>query len=119
MVSFTISKAEPIIVITLAPEHASGTPVLCVTLPIIVLAAKSFIDSGKQAKAAKNAASNAAAQNAAAIQSIKDSQNAASTNAKNQIDARSRARSGAQSIFTSPLGITTQANTAKKTLLGE
>lgn len=73
--------------------------------------------SNKQAKEAKNAASDAAAKNAAAIQDVKDSQANASTVAQKQLLARRRA--GTQTTFTSPLGVGDQASTAKKTLLGQ
>lgn len=82
-------------------------------------AVKSFMDSSKQAKQANQAAEDAARQNAAAIQGVKDSQSAASNNAQNQLIARARARSGSQTVFTNPLGISGQADTAKKKLLGE
>lgn len=73
----------------------------------------------KQAKAANKAAEEASRQNAAAIQGVKDAQSNASNAAQAQLQARARARSGSQTVYTSPLGISGQADTAKKKLLGE
>ena len=72
-----------------------------------------------QANATKKAANAASAQNAAAIQNAKDAQSAASTQAQNAITSKARAVGASQSIYTSPLGLTTQASTVKKTLLGQ
>ena len=78
--------------------------------------AKSVMDSRNQAKAADKAAEQASKQNAAALQTVKDSQANASNNAQKVLAVRRR--SGSQTVFTSPLGITTEAATAKKVLLG-
>lgn len=86
------------------------------------LAAKTatdIINSGKQAKAAKNAANDAANRNAAAIQSVKDAQSSASNNAQSALEAKLRARAGSQSVYTNPLGISGTADVAKKQLLGQ
>ena len=82
-----------------------------------VAATASSISSGQQqAKASKQAAADAQAQNAAAIQSVKDAQSSASTKASDSI--KRRVASASQSIYTSPLGLTGQAETSKKVLLG-
>ena len=77
--------------------------------------------SARAATAAQNqsrdAAKAAAENNAATLQAFKDSKNTASTNAVNAVRRRTIAAS--QSVFTSPLGITTEADTTRKTLLGQ
>lgn len=80
------------------------------------LAANSVISGQQQAKAAKKASADAAAQNAAAIQNMKDAQAKASTVASDSVKRRLATMS--QTVYTSPLGVTEQAATAKKTLLG-
>jgi uncharacterized membrane protein (DUF106 family) len=71
------------------------------------------------AKAANKQAEEAARRNAAAIQEVKDAQSSASTNAQESLMNRKRAMSRSQTIYTSPLGISGQATTARKTLLGQ
>lgn len=71
----------------------------------------------KAMKSANNASNDASLANAAAIQNVKDAQGSASANAQALITARRR--TGSQTVYTSPLGATEQATTAKKTLLGE
>lgn len=76
------------------------------------------IYSGQRAATASEKASKAAqAQNAAAIQSVKDAQSSASSNAADSIKRRSQSMS--QTIYTSPLGLSNQATTARKVLLGQ
>ena len=82
----------------------------------------------KQASDTKNAAQantqatneQIAAQTAATDQSISDAktaQDAASSQAQSAVAKRAAAAS--QTVYTSPLGVQTQADTAKKTLLGK
>lgn len=66
---------------------------------------------------AKNAAQAAEQQNAATIAAFKDSQATASTNAQTAV--RRRAKAASQTVFTSPLGLSTQADVSRKTLLGQ
>lgn len=79
----------------------------------------SGVQASKQAKSANSAANDALLKNAAAVQSVKDAQTNASTQAQSALDTRRRSMAGSQTIFTSPLGLTQQATTAKKTLLGQ
>lgn len=71
----------------------------------------------KPAKDANKAADEAKKANDAAIQNVKDAQAGASNQAQKALKARSSA--GTQTVFTSPLGITQQANTSRKVLLGQ
>lgn len=73
--------------------------------------------ANSQKKSAKGAAEEAARQNNAAIQSVKDAQGIASSQATESIRRRTNAMS--QTVYTSPLGLGTQASTAKKALLGQ
>ena len=66
----------------------------------------------------KNAANDAAQAQAQAIANLQNAQNTASTQAQNALDAKRRAATSSQDVFTSPLGLTTQAATSKKVLLG-
>lgn len=81
--------------------------------------AQGVTSTQSQANAAKKAANAAAANNAAAISQAQDSVNAAGANASAAMKKRNQAMARSKSIYTSPLGITTQAQTAKKTLLGQ
>lgn len=76
-----------------------------------------IVGANKQAKASKNAANDASVVNTAAIQTVKDAQGSASNNAQATILARKRTAS--QSVYTSPLGLSDTASTAKKSLLGQ
>lgn len=82
--------------------------------------AASAINSASAANSAKKSAKGAAEQaqrdNDAAIAKVKAAQATASNRASGAIARRKRNTS--QSIFTSPLGLSTQAETAKKALLG-
>lgn len=83
-----------------------------------IAGAASTIYSGiQQQKQAKKAASDASAQNTAAIQNVKDAQ----ANASNQAQAilKKRAISATQTVYSSPLGISGQASTSKKMLTGQ
>ncbi len=80
--------------------------------------AKTISNSRNQVRSANEAAQRAQEQNALAVQNVKNAQANASTVAANTTADRNRARSS-RSIYTSPLGIRTQAVTAKKILLGE
>lgn len=83
-----------------------------------ISAGVSISQGNRQAGAAKNASQAVEQQNSKAIQDVKDAQASASTQAQSALDAKRRASNVTQSVYTSPLGITTQAETAKKTLLG-
>ena len=73
------------------------------------------IQQGDQAKKASEAAAN---QQAAANAALTTAQDTASSQAQAALTAKRQAAGASQDVFTSPLGITTQANTARKTLLG-
>lgn len=75
----------------------------------------------KAASAAKNAQQDLEQKNNKAIQDVKDAQANASNQAAASIQAKQRARGGSQSVFTSPLGLSTadSASLAQKTLLGQ
>lgn len=76
------------------------------------------LDTMHKAKSdAKNAAQAAQQQNAAALQTVKDAQAGASANAVASVARRRSAVT--QTQFTSPLGLSTQADVTKKILLGE
>ena len=70
----------------------------------------------QQKKAAKSAAAGAEKANNEAIAQVKAAQNTASTQAVESIRKRTSAMS--QTVYTSPLGLSGQAEIAKKTLLG-
>lgn len=72
-----------------------------------------------QAKASKQAASQQQAQTNTSIADLNQAKDAASTVAQASLATKQRLRAGSQTIFTSPLGISGQATTAKKTLLGQ
>jgi len=74
------------------------------------------VQQGNQAKKAGEAASNAQAQ---ATLDLQNSQATASSQAQAALNAKRQAASASQDIFTSPLGITGQASTARKQLLGQ
>jgi Rod binding domain-containing protein len=57
--------------------------------------------------------------NAKAIADAKATQAAASSQAMAQIEARKRAMARSKTVYTSPLGLTTEASTARKQLLGQ
>lgn len=80
-------------------------------------AGASIYSSNQQAKASKQASEAAAQQNSAAIQAVKDGQNNASTNAAATI--KKRVSSASQTVYTSPLGLSGEASTVRKTLLGQ
>jgi hypothetical protein len=73
----------------------------------------------KQERAMKDAQNQAAEANAKAIADAKAAQEGAAAQAQGQITARKRAIARSRSVFTSPLGLSTSADTARKTLLGE
>lgn len=78
------------------------------------LSIKSSID---QRKDAKRAIGDMQAQNQAATQSLKDAQGEASGKAQSLLKRRTSSIS--QTIYTSPLGLSGMASTARKTLLGQ
>jgi hypothetical protein len=83
---------------------------------------KNVLEPQRQAlNETRDAAAAAEQQNAKAMQDVRDEQVNASNKASVSIQARKRARSGSQSIFTNPLGVsaTDTASTARKTLLGQ
>lgn len=82
-----------------------------------VSAGASIYNSQQGIKASKNAANDAAAQNAAAIQSAKDAQDNAGTKAAAAV--RQRVSGASQTVYTSPLGLSGDASVVRKTLLGE
>ena len=59
------------------------------------------------------------AANAKAIADAKAAQEGAAAMAQSQIDARKRAMARSRTVFSSPLGLDTQATLAQKTLLGQ
>ena len=71
-----------------------------------------------QATQTKKATEAAAAQQAAATAALTTAQDTASTQAQNALTAKRQAAAASSDIDTSPLGISTQATTARKTLLG-
>ncbi len=79
----------------------------------------SVYNTQKQATASKKAADNVSAMNAKAIADAKAAESNAAEQAANAINEKRRSRARSQSIFTSPLGLTTQAATTRKMLLGE
>ena len=74
--------------------------------------------STSPAEASKQAAEAAASTQAQAIAKLQTAQNTASTQAQAALTAKRQAAAMSSDVFTSPLGLTTQAATAKKTLLG-
>ena len=76
-----------------------------------------LIEGNQQNEQAKKAAATAANDQSAAIAQLSASQQAAASQAQAALNAK---RAGAtQDILTSPLGIQTQASTARKTLTGQ
>jgi hypothetical protein len=67
---------------------------------------------------AKNAIENTNAANAKAISDAKMAQETAATQAQASVTDKKRAIARSRSVYTSPLGLSDQATTAKKTLLG-
>jgi hypothetical protein len=83
-----------------------------------ITAGVSINQGNQQQKAIKNAANDADQRNQKALADAKAAQDMASSQAQQQIRDRRLAIGGNRTIMTSPLGLTEQANTAKKTLLG-
>jgi hypothetical protein len=75
--------------------------------------------NNKAVKSANSAQEEAQQRNAAAIQEVSQAQSNASSQAQASIRAKKSAMARSQTVFTNPLGIADQANTAKKQLLGE
>ena len=94
-------------------------------IPFIIAAASiagagvAITEGIQQADQTKKASENAANQQAAATAALQTAQDTASTQAQGALTAKRAAAAGSQDVFTSPLGITTQANTARKTLTGQ
>ena len=80
---------------------------------------ESIVQGQQQASQAKKAANQSAQQQAAALAQLKAGQEAAATQAQNALNAKRAAAASSTDIYTSPLGLTTQANTAKKMLTGQ
>jgi hypothetical protein len=76
-------------------------------------------DTRQGDKAAKTAKSIAEGQNAAAISYAKGMEAKSSSLASETIASQKRAAARSRTIFTSPLGLSEQAMTASKTLLGQ
>ena len=74
--------------------------------------------STSPAEASKQAADAATQAQSQAIADLQTAQNTASSQAQNALNSKRRAMAGSSDVFTSPLGLGTQATTAKKTLLG-
>jgi len=66
----------------------------------------------------KNAANDARAAQTQAIADLNTAQATASSQAQAALTAKRAAAAGSSDIFTSPLGLTTQAATSRKALLG-
>ncbi len=79
--------------------------------------ASKFLSSMTPKQQPSYAGSTAQSRNTAAVDELQAAQNTASTQAAELV--RRRRRSGTQTTFTNPLGISDQATVAKKTLLGE
>ena len=77
------------------------------------------INSASQASQAKKASEAAANQQASATAALQTAQDTASTQAQGALTAKRQAAAASTDIFTSPLGLTTQASTARKTLTGQ
>lgn len=80
-------------------------------------AGTSIYQGQKQVSESKKAASAASEQNAVAIKNVQAAQVEASTKAVESV--RRRTSQMTQTNFTSPIGISTQAATSRKVLLGE
>lgn len=78
---------------------------------------KSVSSARSQAKGYQQSAQDIIKQNAAANQSLKDAQSSAAATASKAVEARRRTQT--QTTFTNPLGIQTEAQVARKTLLGQ
>jgi hypothetical protein len=85
----------------------------------VVEGAVSITQSIQSADQSKKATEAAAGQQAAATAELQQSQQTASTQAQNALTAKRAAAASSTDIFTSPLGLATQATTAKKTLTGQ
>ena len=79
----------------------------------------SMYSSNKATKASNNAARDASAANAKAIADAKAAKDTAASQAAGALTQRKRSIARSQSVFTSPLGVTDQASTIRKTLLGQ
>lgn len=78
----------------------------------------SIYEGQAQATQTKKAQGAAEAAQAKALGDLQTAQQTASTQAQNALQAKRAAATSSQDIFTSPLGLQTQATTAKKQLLG-
>ena len=77
-------------------------------------------ESSRQRKEAKSAAAAADQRQQAAQKKLRQAQETASAQASARVEQQKRrARSGGQTIYTSPLGIGGTASVARKKLLGE
>jgi hypothetical protein len=84
----------------------------------IATSAVSTANATAQKKAIKNAQNDMNAANDKAIADAKAAQEVAGSQAQAQVDARRRRVADNSTIWTSPMGLTDQATTAKKSLLG-
>jgi hypothetical protein len=81
-------------------------------------AATSIVSAVQSSDQTKKATENAANQQAAANAALVTAQDTASSQAQAALSQKRQAAGASQDVYTSPLGLTTQANTARKTLLG-
>ena len=81
-------------------------------------AAVGITEGVSQANQAKKATEAAAQQQAAANAALTTAQDTASSQAQAALSAKRAAASSSQDVYTSPLGLSTQATTARKSLLG-
>lgn len=98
---------------------AVGGAIIAGTAATATAVGTSISGSTAQASAARRAAGAAAAQNAKAIADIQTAKDTAASQAQGALTDKQRAIARSRSIFTSPLGLATQAETSKKVLLGE
>jgi hypothetical protein len=84
----------------------------------VVTAGVSMYEGSKNRAAMKEAQDDATARNDKALADAKAAKDSAAAQAQAQIDAKRRAMTSSQTIFTDPLGLDTKAATAKKTILG-
>lgn len=79
----------------------------------------SIYSADAQSTASKKAAGAAAADQNAANVALQTAQDTASTQAQNALTAKRQAAGASQDVFTSPLGLQTQAQTSRITLTGQ
>jgi uncharacterized protein HemX len=82
-------------------------------------AGMSVYSSNQQSKAMKNAASDQAAKDAAAVAEAKNAKATSAAQASARAKSYQSSISRSNTVMTSPLGVAAQANTARKSLLGQ